>query len=58
MVVQGLQGCTEEAEESMAGICEDKSAECLSDYKLIRNYVVQSIRKDKAEYQKQLMRRM
>ena len=37
---------------------KNKSAECLSDYKLIRNYVVQRIRKDKAEYQKQLVRRM
>ena len=36
---------------------KNKSAECLSDYKLLRNYVVQSIRKDKAEYQKQLVRR-
>ena len=24
MVVQGLQGCTEEAEESMAGVCEEQ----------------------------------
>jgi len=37
---------------------KNKSTERLSDYNSIRNYIVMSIKKDKAEYQKQLMRRM